>query len=70
MLLQIFVPVQSIIKFKTLEEEIERANATTYGLAAGVFTRDINKAMTLAQACQAGSFWSDIVFLTSFVTVL
>ena len=49
--------MQSIIKFKTIEEVIERANNTSYGLAAGVFTKDITKAMTLAQACQVGSFW-------------
>ncbi|CAG0883572.1 unnamed protein product [Darwinula stevensoni] len=54
---EIFGPVQSIIKFKTLEEAIERANETTYGLAAGIITQDINKALTFAQSVQAGSVW-------------
>ena len=40
---EIFGPVQSIIKFETAEELVERANATHYGLAAGVITKDINK---------------------------
>jgi len=54
---EIFGPVQSILKFETMEELIERANATNYGLAAGILTRDINKAMMFAQAVQAGSVW-------------
>lgn len=55
--LQIFGPVQSIIKFRTLEEVIERANNTSYGLAAGIITKDIDKALVFANAVQAGSVW-------------
>jgi len=54
---EIFGPVQSIFKFTTMEEVIERANDTTYGLAAGVLTTNINNALTFAQAVQAGSVW-------------
>lgn len=54
---EIFGPVQSILKFDTMEEVIERANNTGYGLAAGVLTKDINKALTYAEAAQAGSVW-------------
>ncbi|XP_049951814.1 aldehyde dehydrogenase 1A1-like [Schistocerca serialis cubense] len=54
---EIFGPVQSIIKFKTLEEVIERANNTTYGLASGILTNDINSALTVANALEAGSVW-------------
>lgn len=54
---EIFGPVQSIIKFKDANDVIERANKTHYGLAAGVFTNDINKAMLIAQNVQAGSVW-------------
>jgi aldehyde dehydrogenase (NAD+) len=36
---EIFGPVQSILKFSTMEELIERANATSYGLAAGILTK-------------------------------
>ncbi|EEZ97369.1 aldehyde dehydrogenase 1A1 [Tribolium castaneum] len=54
---EIFGPVQSILKFETLEEVIERANDTYYGLAAGVITKNIDTALTFAQAVQAGSVW-------------
>lgn len=54
---QIFGPVQQIMKFKTIDEVIKRANNTTYGLAAGVFTKDIDKALTFAAALRAGTVW-------------
>ncbi|XP_070760162.1 retinal dehydrogenase 2 isoform X3 [Enoplosus armatus] len=54
---EIFGPVQQIMKFKTMEEVIERANNTDYGLVAAVFTNDINKAMTISTAMQAGTVW-------------
>lgn len=49
--------MQSIFKFKTLDEAIERANNTIYGLAAGIVTKDINKALTFAQSVNGGSVW-------------
>nr|XP_029708580.1 retinal dehydrogenase 1-like [Aedes albopictus] len=54
---EIFGPVQSIIKFKTLEEAIERANATSFGLAAGIVTKNLNNALTFSNAVEAGSVW-------------
>lgn len=54
---EIFGPVQSIFKFSTIEEVIERANNTTYGLAAAVVTNDINKAILFANSVDAGSVW-------------
>ncbi|KAI9528440.1 Aldehyde dehydrogenase [Dissostichus eleginoides] len=54
---EIFGPVQQIMKFKTIEEVIERANNTEYGLVAAVFTSNINKAMTISTAMQAGTVW-------------
>jgi aldehyde dehydrogenase (NAD+) len=54
---EIFGPVQSILKFKTLDEVIERANNTAYGLAAGVFTSNIDNALSFANAVEAGSVW-------------
>ncbi|KAF8399278.1 hypothetical protein HHK36_015143 [Tetracentron sinense] len=54
---EIFGPVQSIFKFKNLNEVIRRANATHYGLAAGVFTQDIDTANTLTRALKAGTVW-------------
>lgn len=46
--------MQSIFKFKTLDEVIERANNTTYGLAAGILTKNIDNALVFAHAVEAG----------------
>jgi len=54
---EIFGPVQSILKFKTLDEVIERANNTTYGLAAGILTKNIDNALVFSHAVEAGSVW-------------
>lgn len=54
---EIFGPVMSIIKFKDLDEVIQRANSTMYGLAAAVWTQDINKAHAIANHVRAGTIW-------------
>ena len=54
---EIFGPVMQIMKFKTVDEVIERANRTKYGLAASVFTKDLDKAMMMAQGIRAGTVW-------------
>ncbi len=54
---EIFGPVMSIIKFKDLDEVIQRANTTMYGLAAAVWTRDITKAHAIANHVRAGTIW-------------
>ncbi|XP_058749403.1 aldehyde dehydrogenase family 2 member B4, mitochondrial-like isoform X2 [Vicia villosa] len=54
---EIFGPVQSILKFKDIDEVIRRANATRYGLAAGVFTKNLSTANTLMRALRAGTVW-------------
>jgi aldehyde dehydrogenase (NAD+) len=54
---EIFGPVLSIIKFKSIEEVVERANKTMYGLAAAVWTRDIAKAHAIANSVRAGTVW-------------
>ncbi|KAI3372385.1 hypothetical protein L3Q82_022887, partial [Scortum barcoo] len=54
---EIFGPVQQIMCFHSTREVIQRANATHYGLAAGVFTNDIDKALTVSSALQAGMVW-------------
>lgn len=46
-----------ILKFKTIEEVIQRANETKYGLAAAVFTKDIDKANYISQGLRAGTVW-------------
>ncbi len=54
---EIFGPVMSIIKFKDINEVIERANKTMYGLAAAVWTKDISKAHAIANSVRAGTVW-------------
>ena len=54
---EIFGPVMSIIKFKDIEEAIDLANSTIYGLAAGVWTKDITKAHRVANSVRAGTVW-------------
>ncbi|KAH8274153.1 hypothetical protein KR044_012524 [Drosophila immigrans] len=54
---EIFGPVQQLIRFKQLDEVIERANNSDYGLAAGVFTKDLDKANYLVNGLRAGTVW-------------
>lgn len=54
---QIFGPVQQIIKFNDLDEIIARANDTIYGLAAGIFSNDIDRINYLVQGIRAGTVW-------------
>ena len=54
---EIFGPVLSVLRFKDIDEIVRRANNTTYGLAAAVWTRDIAKAHRLAAAIKAGTVW-------------
>ena len=54
---EIFGPVMSIIKFDDLNDVVRRANRTTYGLAAAVWTRDIGKAHAIANRVRAGTVW-------------
>jgi aldehyde dehydrogenase (NAD+) len=54
---EIFGPVLAAIEFADLDEAISRANDSQYGLAAGVWTRDIKKAHYVARKLQAGTVW-------------
>jgi aldehyde dehydrogenase (NAD+) len=54
---EIFGPVMSIIPFEGIDEVIDRANRTMYGLAAAVWTQDITKATTIANNVRAGTVW-------------
>ncbi|MGH2581516.1 MAG: aldehyde dehydrogenase family protein [Anaerolineales bacterium] len=54
---EIFGPVAAVTAFDSEEELIARSNSTHYGLAAGVWTRDIGKAHRYAHAVQAGTVW-------------
>lgn len=54
---EIFGPVMSLLTYETEEEAVSRANATTYGLAAGVVTRDLARAHRLIHRLEAGICW-------------
>ena len=54
---EIFGPVVAVTPFEDMEEVAQRANDTTYGLAAGIWTQDITKAHKLASLLKAGTVW-------------
>src|SRR5467141_356877 len=54
---EIFGPVMSVLEFEDEQEVIERANATEFGLAAGVFTNDLTRAHRVIARLQAGTCW-------------
>jgi aldehyde dehydrogenase (NAD+) len=54
---EIFGPVMNILRFKNVDEVIDRANKTFYGLAAAVWTRDVKKAHRIANSVKAGTVW-------------
>jgi betaine-aldehyde dehydrogenase len=54
---EIFGPVMSVLSFENEKEVVERANDTKFGLAAGVFTQDINRAHRVINQLKAGICW-------------
>ncbi len=54
---EIFGPVLSVIRYKTIDEAIEKANGVIYGLAASVWGKDITTAMKVASKLEFGSVW-------------
>ena len=54
---EIFGPVVSVLPFRGIAEVIERANNTYYGLAAAIWTRDLDKAHLFAREVKAGTVW-------------
>jgi acyl-CoA reductase-like NAD-dependent aldehyde dehydrogenase len=54
---EIFGPVAAVIPVEDVEDAIAKANQTIYGLAAGIWTRDIGKAHRIAREIQAGTVW-------------
>ena len=54
---EIFGPVMSVLEFDTEEEAVARANATEFGLAAGVFTNDLTRAHRVIAQLEAGTCW-------------
>jgi aldehyde dehydrogenase len=56
---EIFGPVVSVTKFKDEDEALSIANDTLYGLGAGIWTRNINRAYRFGRAIQAGRVWTN-----------
>jgi betaine-aldehyde dehydrogenase len=54
---EIFGPVLSILTFDTSEEAIEIANSTNYGLSCGIWTRDLDNALSVSRGVRAGTIW-------------
>jgi aldehyde dehydrogenase (NAD+) len=54
---EIFGPVLSIIPFDDEAEAVQIGNASTYGLACGVWTKDISRAMRMVHAMRTGVVW-------------
>ncbi|MGP9822100.1 betaine-aldehyde dehydrogenase [Salinarimonas sp. NSM] len=61
---EIFGPVMAVLPFDDEDEVVARANATPYGLAAGVFTNDLTRAHRVAAALEAGTVWINAYNLT------
>lgn len=58
---EIFGPVLCSMHFDTVEEAIQLANDTVYGLAASVWTKNIDKALTVTRKVRAGRFWVNTI---------
>lgn len=61
---EIFGPVMAVLDFDSEEEVVARANATDFGLAAGVFTRDLTRAHRVVAALEAGTCWINTYNIT------
>lgn len=65
---EVFGPVLSVLKFKDEEEAIRIGNDVRFGLAAGVWTRSLHRAMLMSERLKAGTVWINNYRSTSFTT--
>jgi len=60
---EIFGPVMALMKFKTVDEVIEKANCTRYGLVAGIVTKSLDVANRVSRSVRAGTVWVNCYFV-------
>jgi len=65
---EIFGPVASVIPFDGLDQAIDIANDSIYGLAAGVWTQSIRRAITMSERLQAGTIWVNTYRAVSYMS--
>jgi acyl-CoA reductase-like NAD-dependent aldehyde dehydrogenase len=65
---EVFGPVLSVIPFDNEDEAVRIANATVYGLAAGVWTTSIRRAITMAERLEAGTVWVNTYRAVSYLS--
>ncbi|MER8852858.1 aldehyde dehydrogenase [Mesorhizobium australicum] len=65
---ELFGPVVGVMPFSSEDEMIQLANDTRYGLASGIWTRDINRALRFARNVEAGTVWINTYRASSFMS--
>jgi aldehyde dehydrogenase (NAD+) len=65
---EVFGPVLAVIPFEDEEEAVAIGNDVAYGLAAGVWTRDMRRALTMAERLQAGTVWINTYRAVSYLS--
>lgn len=65
---EVFGPVLAAIRFKDVDDAVEIANDTVYGLAAGVWTKDMRRALMMSERLQAGTVWVNTYRAVSFMS--
>ena len=65
---EVFGPVLSVIRFKDEDDAIRIANDVLYGLAAGVWTQNVRRAITVSSRLKAGTVWVNTYRATSFIS--
>jgi acyl-CoA reductase-like NAD-dependent aldehyde dehydrogenase len=65
---EVFGPVLAVIRFRDDEEAVAIANDVDFGLAAGIWTRDLHRALSLTDRIKAGTIWVNNYRATSFAT--
>jgi aldehyde dehydrogenase (NAD+) len=64
---EVFGPVLSVLKFDTEDQAVEIANDVLYGLAAGIWTRNLQRAITLPKKLRAGTVWVNAYRVVSYM---